>query len=139
MSVFELDAKSVDTLVTAIKAYGAGAEKKITEYLHGKGYDVLSSSIQNAIPVSDDLSKHGKNQPKGHARMMQALRDRDKGSNLAVIIGTKSRWNYLYFPDDGSNTVHHAGNQQFFQTGVERKENEVINDLLDVLNFEMEE
>lgn len=139
MSLYEINSDSVDALYSAMKRYGAGASKKVTEYLHGKGYEVLSSSIQKAIPVSDDLSKHGKKQPKGHARNLQALGDRDKGSNLSVIIGTKSRWNYLYFPDDGSNTVHHAGNQQFFKAGVERKETEVINDLLDILSFRMEE
>lgn len=139
MIKFGLSAESMEKLATAIKAYGPDAEKKITEYLHGKGYDVLSSGVQNAIPVSDSLKKHGKKQPKSHARDKQALKDKDKGTNLSVIIGSIPSRNYLYFPDDGSNTIHHAGNQQFFKAGVEKKEAEVINELLDILSFKMEE
>lgn len=127
MSKFELNAKSIDVLERTIKEYQQGAEEKITNYLHGKGYEILSNSIQNRIPVS--------NRKKKHARNYKALRDRKKGSNLAVIIGTAPKYDYLYFPDDGSNTVHHAGEQHFFEKGVEAEEENVVNQILDALKF----
>lgn len=127
MSIFELNADSIEVLEKTIKEYQEGAEEKITNYLHGKGYEILSDSIQTLIPVSD--------RKKRHARNSAALQDRVKGSNLSVTVGTKSKYHYLYFPDDGSNTIHHVGNQHFFEKGAERKEENVINGILDALKF----
>ena len=127
MSRFELDARSIEILENTIKEYQQGAEEKITDYLHGKGYEILSNSIQNLIPVSKRKKKH--------ARNYKALRDRKKHSILAVIVGTTSRFDYLYFPDDGSNTLHHAGEQHFFERGVEKEEENVVNGILDALKF----
>ena len=79
------------------------------------------------IPVSDRKKKHAKNSA--------ALMDRQKGSRLAVTVGTRSKFHYLYFPDDGTNTKHHAGKQHFFERGVEAQEENVINGILDALKF----
>ena len=127
MSRYELNADSIDVLERAIKEYQQGAEDKITGYLHDKGYQTLSNSIQSMIPVSDRKKKHAKNSA--------ALMDRQKGSRLAVTVGTRSKFHYLYFPDDGTNTKHHAGKQHFFERGVEAQEENVINGILDALKF----
>ena len=37
----------------------------------------------------------------------------------SVIFKSSPAWNYLYFPDDGSNTVRHRGNQQFMLRGAQ--------------------
>lgn len=124
---FDLSYDQVDRLQNAIKEYHDNAEKKITNYLHGQGYERLSGSIQRLIPVSD--------RRKRHARDADALMDRDTDSNLSVTIGTRNSYNYLYFPDDGSNTLHHIGNQQFFFQGVQQEEERVMNEMVGILKF----
>ena len=129
MQEFGLNMEEFDRLQEKIRVYPQNAERKITEYLHGAGYDRISHSIQNAIPVSDRNTKR-------HAKFSNALRDKDTGSNLSVIVSTKQKFHYLYFPDDGSNTLRHAGNQRFFEGGLERVQNEVVNGILGCLDFE---
>lgn len=128
MTVYEVEYSEIERLYEKIIRYPADAEKKLTRYLHAAGYERLSKSIQNAIPVSD--------RQKNHARDANALMDKEKSSNLSVTIGTKSKYHYLYFPDDGSTTLRHAGNKQFFARGVENEETNVINEMLELLQFE---
>ena len=49
----------------------------------------------------------------------------DEKWNLSVTVKTTKQYQYLYFPDDGSNTKHHAGNQQFFQRGGDSQADEI--------------
>lgn len=126
-NTFDLSYDQVDRLRNTIKDYRDNAEKKLANYLHGQGYSRLSASIQNLIPVSDRKKKH--------ARDTDALMDRDTDSNLSVTIGTRTSYNYLYFPDDGSNTIHHAGNQQFFFRGVQQEEPKVMDEMIGILKF----
>ena len=53
MQEFGLNMEDFDRLQEKIRVYPQNAERKITEYLHGAGYDRISQSIQNAIPVSE--------------------------------------------------------------------------------------
>lgn len=128
--MYEVKSEDFKELENAIREYREGADRKITEYLHTKGYTVLSNSIQNLIPVSNRRKKHAKNQ--------KVLQDKFKNSVLSVTIGAKSSFNYLYFPDDGSNTKNHAGNKHFFLEGIEKEELQIINDLLEELSFKEE-
>ena len=45
---------------------------------------------------------------------------------LSVTIKTVNAYNYLYFPDDGSNTKKHAGNQQFMASGAENASDRIM-------------
>lgn len=132
MSAFEVDYSGLDNLEQAIKEYPDNAEKKINQYLHGKGYSTFEKAIQNAMPVSGRRWEGKRPQAKGS----KSLQDKDKGSNLEVTIRATNAYNYLYFPNDGSNTLHHFGNQQFFERGVEQETDTVVNDMLDLLQFE---
>lgn len=122
----------LDNLEQAIKDYGGDSEKQINTYLHGKGYDSFEKAIKNAMPSSGRKWK-GKPSP---ARRSNSVRDKEKNENLAVTISAKKPYGYLYFPNDGSSTVHHFGNQQFFERGVEQETDNAINDMLDLLKFE---
>ena len=42
----------------------------------------------------------------------------DTSELLMLTVKTKKSYNYLYFPDDGSNTKNHVGNQHFMQKGA---------------------
>ena len=62
-----------------------------------------------------------------------------KEENLAVIVKTKGPYHYLYFPDDGSNTQHHFGNQQFMFDGANASEDKIVNEVIDELVKRLEE
>jgi predicted small lipoprotein YifL len=45
---------------------------------------------------------------------------------LSVTIAARGRYGYLYFPDDGTNTKRHAGNQQFMMRGAENATAQIV-------------
>ena len=45
---------------------------------------------------------------------------------LAVTVAARGKYSYMYFPDDGSNTEKHRGNQQFMKRGAERATERII-------------
>ena len=136
MSTYEIKTESLEKLWKGLNGFSSTAANEINTYLHGAGYTLFSKSIEDLIPVSDRKKKH--------AKYSNALQDRLKSSrsrgggfeNLSVTIGSKTKYDYLYFPDDGSNTVHHAGNQHFFDRGIERKEDEAVDEMLDRITFQ---
>lgn len=130
MSVtYQLSDENIERLQTTIKQYQQEAEVKINQYLHGKGYDMFEKAIHNAIPESG-RRWNGK---KTAARKANSLQDENVSDNLSVTIKARKNYRYLYFPDDGSNTLHHCGNQRFFEKGVESNEEQAVNDMVELL------
>ena len=121
MASFELDVSEVESLSTAMEQYGQGALRKIDDVLHGEGGDKIKDAIQLLIPSSGRRWK-GKKAPASTADSLMQVNN----EMLAVTIKSRTAYNYLYFPDDGSNTLHHAGNQQFFQRGAEGTADQII-------------
>lgn len=121
MARLDIEAKEFDQLTTAIKNFPGDAEKAINEVLHNDASRMLQDSIKNLIPVSGRQWK-GKRPPASAAK---SLTD-DKTENLAITVKTTYNYHYLYFPDDGSNTNNHRGNQQFFHRGGESQKSEII-------------
>lgn len=130
-ATYSLDYDKVQELQDTIQQYQEGAESKINHYLHGEGYDMFDKAIHNAMPESGRKWKGKKAAAKG----AKSLQDKNKGENLAVTIRATTAYGYLYFPDDGSNTIHHYGNKQFFEKGVESKADKAVNDMLDALKL----
>ena len=121
MASFTMDYSEIDTLSTAMENYGQGALGKINDVLHGEGGEKLKEAIQLLIPSSGRTWK-GKKAPASVANSLQQVNN----EMLAVTIKSRTAYNYLYFPDDGSNTLHHAGGQHFFQTGAEDTADQII-------------
>lgn len=132
MAVFRIEAKEFDRLQKAIKNFPGDAEEAINEILHNEGSELIQKSIKNLMPVSGRKWK-GK---KAAAKSAKSLTD-TKG-NLFVTVRTTSNYHYLYFPDDGTTTLKHAGNQQFFLKGGEAKQETIIDLCINkmVTNFE---
>lgn len=126
MAVLDLDAKDVDGLAGIIDQYGEKARTAINEVLHGSGADVIKNNITNLLPVSGASWK--KKAPAAKSAMPGAFTKVDK--NLGVEILAKGRYGYLYYPDDGSNTRSHAGNQHFMIHGAEASTEEIIDQVL---------
>lgn len=125
---FTLDAKDYDRLVAAIQDYGDGAEDKINEVLHEFGAKRIGDAAKTRIRPS---GRTWKGKKKG-ARFAEPF-TKETG-NLSVTVKTKSAYNYLYFPDDGSTTRKHAGQQHFMRKGAKEATESIILMCLAALN-----
>lgn len=136
MSYFTMDAKQVDKIFDAIKEFAEGreAERIVNNYLQGEGGDIISEQIHSILPVS---GRKWKGKAAAASSVMPFKKESKK--NLTVTIKTKSKYHYLYFPDDGSSTTHHFGNQQFMFDGASRKAEEIGDTILERLIERLEE
>lgn len=130
MSRFTMDAQDFDRLQEAIQKFPGNAEKVINETLHGQGAVLIEERIRRYMPKSD--KKKG-----SHAVDSKSLTP--VGSNLAVTLKSTNKYHYLYFPDDGTNTRRHVGNQQFFLRGAEDTSSEIVDIIAEKLTQTFEE
>lgn len=131
--MFEVDAASLEPLMRRIESAGEMAESVVNGVLHEEAGPIIYRRINPLIHPSGRTFK-------GH-RASAASSDwthYDIGKNLAVTVRTKSRFNYLYFPDDGSNTRHHFGNQEFFRRGGEASVDEIVSRCMAAIDKELE-
>lgn len=127
---FTLNFADVDRLQDALLAYqGDNAEEVINDVLHNDGAALATEAIYRLMPMSG--KKKGQ-----HAKKSKSLKS--ENGNLSVTIVASGKWHYLYFPDDGTNTRRHVGDQQFFRRGAESVQDEIINRCINRLttNFE---
>ena len=131
--VFALDETSFDLLRKRIAAFGEGAEAAINGVLRDQAGRLLYEGINPLIHPSGRTFK-------GHRASATASdwSNVDASKSLSVTIRTKSRFGYLYFPNDGSNTYRHFGNQQFFERGGEKASDGIVERCLAALSSEME-
>lgn len=133
--MFKVNFAELERLQKALEAYEGNAESAINEVLHGEEVlQIADERIRNLIPVSGRTWK-GK---KGAAASSKSLRG--VNGNLSLTVTTTKNYQYLYFPDDGSSTRKHAGNQQFFWRGGEQATPDIIERCVNKLitNFEKE-
>ena len=119
---FTLDASEFEKLQDAMQQYAGQAGPTIDEILHGEGAELIKQKITLLLPAS------GRTWAKKGAPASAAMPGRfaqDNGT-LSVTIAARGKYHYLYFPDDGSNTKRHAGNQQFMRRGAEDASSDVI-------------
>lgn len=118
-TTMNMNAEDFDRLQKAMERFPGNSEKAINEVLHGEGGVLIQESIRRLIPVSGKTWR-GKAAPAKSGKSLMLV-----PGNLSVTTKSTKRYNYLYFPDDGSNTRRHAGNQQFFARGAEAVGREV--------------
>lgn len=133
MAVFRMNQEEFHRVQQAIKAFQGDAERVINDVLHNEGGPLILDEIKNLMPVS----KRQWNGKKVSAKSGKSLMI--TGDNLSVTVKTTKNYQYLYFPDDGTNTRKHVGNQQFFLHGAENKTEEIINRCIDGLVDTFEE
>lgn len=122
-----LDATTFEQVVSKIESYGEGAADIVTKAIHESGEDIYRK-IDPLLPTSGRTFK-------GHSSGARGTQWARYLTNepLAITVTTKSSRNYLYFPDDGSNTKRHRGNQQFMRRGGEAAVPEIIDKSLKAL------
>lgn len=121
MSVkFELDHSNIEKLEKAIKDYQGNAERTINDVLHNEAGTMIQEAVTRLMPRSD---KNGR-----HAKDSNPLTNIN--GNLSVTVTTKKKFQYLYFPDDGTSTKRHVGKggrpQEFFRRGGEAVQDEIV-------------
>lgn len=120
-ATFNLDTDSYNKLVEVMKDYEGDTERAINEVLWNEGGTLINDAIMNFLPVSGRNWKGKKPAAKSSAPFIQV------NENLSVTLKTKSAYNYLYFPDDGTNTRKHIGEQHFMFGGAENQQEEILN------------
>lgn len=130
-----MDARSIEKVADTVMAFSDGreAEEIINDYLAGEGGDLLKESIHELLPVSG-RSWAGK---RTAAKATDPFKKMP--GNLQVKIQTKGNYHYLYFPDDGSDTVNHYGNQKFMFFGADKASERIGDNIVDKLLERLEE
>ena len=119
---FELDMSEMDALQTAMQEYAGAAGPLIDDVLRGEGAEEIKKEIAPLLPVSGRSWK-GKARPAIEAMPQRFTQE---NGSLSVTIKASGTYHYLYFPDDGSNTKKHAGNQEFMRRGAENASSRII-------------
>lgn len=119
--MFKLNVVEFDRLVQTIENFPNNAEEAINDVLHNEAGEIAQPEIRRLMPTSNKKWKGKKPAAKTSKSM------RNINGNLSVTISTTKNYQYLYFPDDGTNTRRHIGNQQFFEKGGEKAQPEIIN------------
>ena len=122
MAAFELEYDAIDRLVSAMAEYDGKSGQIVNEVLHGEGAQEIKEQITALLPISG-RSWRGKRAAAAVA--MPGAFSQDNGT-LSVTIAARGAYGYLYFPDDGSNTMRHAGGQHFMERGAEAAAETII-------------
>lgn len=132
--VFRINVAEIERLQTAMKEYQGNIEEAINDVLHNQAGDLIQEQIKRLIPVSGKTWK-GKSRPAKTSKSLLNV-----PANLSITVTTAKKYQYLYFPDDGSNTRRHYGNQQFFARGGDAATEEIVDRCIMKLinNFENE-
>lgn len=126
---FHIDTYGMDRLISALHDFEGDTESVINDVLHNEAGDLAQEAIRNLMPVS---GKHWKGK-RPCAKASKSMRN-DKG-NLEVTVRNTSHYSYLYFPNDGSNTRRHAGQQFFFERGGESVVDDIVNRCIEKLMY----
>ncbi|MCD8383663.1 MAG: hypothetical protein LUC39_01710 [Clostridiales bacterium] len=132
-----VDLSGVEKLTEALEQYGAEAQKVIAEYLRDDAFDAIGPCITRLLPVSGRTFQ-------GHPMGARAAGYRttfmvsDVATNSVTVKATP-QYQYLYFPDDGSNTKRHRGKQQFMVRGAEAASPDIVDTICTRLVQKFEE
>ena len=118
--LFKINVSQVEKLHQAMLDFQGDTEKTINDVLHNEANPLIQKSVQSLIPVSGRHWK-GKKPPAKTSNSLEEVKE-----NLTAGVKNTKRYGYLYFPDDGTNTRRHVGNQQFFRRGGEAVQDDIV-------------
>ncbi|MBR3689846.1 MAG: hypothetical protein IKL97_01935 [Eggerthellaceae bacterium] len=111
-----------------LKRFGAGCGRVIDERLHGEGAQKIKQYIPGFIHPSGRRWKGKAPSMAGNPGAGEKLAQDNEPMKVTIVA--RGRYGYLYFPDDGTNTRKHVGNQQFMLRGAERAAPEITEGLV---------
>ena len=117
---FKLDASQFEELQEKMQAFGPGSGQIVDRVLHKEGANEIKKNI---VPLIHPSGRHwaGKKTSATSAKPFT-----QENGTQSVTIVSRGAYHYLYFPDDGSNTLHHAGGQEFMKRGAENSADKII-------------
>ena len=121
MGYIKMEYREVEELQKVLDEFGGSSLRVINDVLHGEAGDLIAEKAQRLLPASGRKWRKKKTAA-GKTMPFQ----KDTVEMLSVTVKSKTGYQYLYFPDDGSNTRRHAGNQQFMRRGAERATEDII-------------
>lgn len=129
-ATYTLDATEYDRIVETISKFADGsiAEKIINETLLDSGQMLIKEKIMNLLPESGRTWNGKAPAAKSTEPFLHVQEE-----NLSVTVRTKTTYHYLYFSDDGSNTIRHEGNQQFMKRGGDEAATQIVDDIIEKL------
>lgn len=119
MQYFSIE-EDLKEIIQAAKERALSIEDVANEVLHERAGPLLEEGIQRLLPESGRTWSGKKKAAKSSEPFVQI------DENLAITIKTKYDYHYLYFPNDGSNTKRHVGDQNFMEQGVVAKKDVVM-------------
>ena len=122
MGWFTLNASDLDKLQEAMNKSLLYPGPIVDSVLRNEGADLIKKNITMILPSS---GRNWKGKGRSAKAAMPASFKQEDGQ-LSVTIVARGKYHYLYFPDDGSNTIHHAGNQQFMRRGAQASSAKII-------------
>lgn len=122
MITFKIDEEKSKKLENSFSKISKNIEGELNKYLHSKGSKEVIDSIIGFIPVSDRKKKH--------AKYSNSLKR--NSINLGFNILAKSKFRYLFFPNEGVGKNNKVA-QRFFQKGLKNKEEKLFNDLMKII------
>lgn len=127
--IYQFDSKGIESLQRVLEEQKQVAFEVINDVLENEAKDLFISSITDLIPVSNRNKKHAKT-----SNPLMAI-----SGELSLTISAKKQFQYLYFPNDGSNTKNHVGNLDFMGRGLKAQEENIINKILDRISEKTKE
>ena len=117
-----IEFSDIDALHDMMLKFGAGSGQIVDKVLQNEGREEIERRIALLIPRS---GRKWAGKARAAADAMPASFTHFAGQGYVEIVG-RGKYGYLYFPDDGSNTRKHAGNQQFMFRGATAATNRVV-------------
>lgn len=121
---FTLEGDDLKKIEAAIGKCSGNAEKIINNYLRTTAPEKIIPSIVGLMPVSEQRKKH--------AKTSNPLTS--KNFNLSVVVETKPPFWYLQFPNDATGTSKKNTAKEFFEKGLEKVKDNLVNDMLNELS-----
>lgn len=115
--VYWLESGRVDQVMKYTARYGLLYRGIIKDVFENEAATLIENHIYRLMPKSTVKPWKGK---RPHAKESKSLRHRgdDIYGTPAIVVTTHKHYQYLYFPDDGTSTRKHIGNQEFFYRGA---------------------
>ena len=134
VSKLTIEAKDLEHIMSVMSEFGKTSGQVIDDVLHNEGGEIIRQRIMTLLPRSGRKPWKGKATAAASTNPFQ----QDNGS-LYVTVRSRPKWHYLYFPDDGTNTQHHRGNQQFMKRGAELERSKIVDLCINRLLLKLEE
>lgn len=135
MARFELQS-DLPELYAKLQKLPQRGEQIITDTLHNEGAELIKKGIDVLLPRS---GRKRKSPIAAASNKRSIMPNKAESGNLNVVVSSTKTYRYLYYPDDGSNTRRHRGEQHFMRRGGESQSDKILKLCIEKLTKEINE